>query len=197
MIASLKGAVLHKGIGHCIVDVGGVGYKVHLSSRCLEKLPGPSQEVFLLIHTAVREDDISLFGFLEENEKALFEKLITVNGIGKKLALNILSGIQPRELLEAIHREDLLRLTAIPGVGKKTAERIVVDLKDKLIDLLATASSMVLSPKGTLYDEALSALVNLGYQRGLAERTLSRLTLQDGIPIETVVRQALKSMSTH
>ncbi len=195
MIASLKGTIVFKSPPYSIIEVRGVGYKVHLSSRSLEKLPPMGQEIFLLIHTAVREDDISLYGFLEENEKVLFEKLITVNGIGNKLAMTILSGIQPHDLLEAIHREDLVRLTAVSGIGKKTAERMIVDLKDKLIDLLATPSSRGLSPKGELFEEAISALTNLGYQRGLAERTLNRIPMEEGIALESLVRQALRSMS--
>ena len=196
MIASLKGTIVFKSPTYTIVEVRGVGYKVYLSSRTLEKLPIIGQEVFLFIHTAVREDDISLFGFVEENEKSLFEKLITVNGIGNKLALTILSGIPPEELLVAIRREDLVRLTSVPGIGKKTAERMIVDLKDKLMDLLATNASTTPKdgPMG-LFEEALSALLNLGYQRNLAERTLSRIPLEEGIALESLVRQALRSMT--
>lgn len=206
MIASLKGTIVFKSPTYTIVEVRGVGYKVFLSSRTLEKLPTIGQEVFLFIHTAVREDDISLYGFVEENEKTLFEKLITVNGIGNKLALTILSGIPPEELLTAIRREDLVRLTSVPGIGKKTAERMIVDLKDKLMDLLVANAST--DPKGGpvgrdpmgrgpmgLFEEALSALMNLGYQRNLAEKTLSRIPLEEGIALESLVRQALRSMT--
>lgn len=194
MIASLKGTIVLKTPTHCVVEVRGVGYKVSLSSRTLEKLPTIGQEVFLFIHTAVREDDISLYGFVEENEKTLFEKLITVNGIGNKLALTILSGIPPDELLTAIRREDLVRLTSVPGIGKKTAERMIVDLKDKLMDLLVTSATPKEGPTG-LFEEALSALMNLGYQRNLAEKTLSRIPLEEGIALESLVRQALRSMT--
>ncbi len=195
MIASLKGTIVFKSPTYTIVEVRGVGYKVYLSSRTLEKLPIIGQEVFLFIHTAVREDDISLYGFVEENEKALFEKLITVNGIGNKLALTVLSGIPPEELSVAIRREDLVRLTSIPGIGKKTAERMILDLKDKLMDLLTTSATPTgRSPMG-LFEEALSALMNLGYQRNLAERTLSRIPLEEGIALESLVRQALRSMT--
>ncbi len=197
MIASLRGKMLVKSPIYSIVDVGGIGYKVFLSLRSLEKLPSLGQEVFLLIHTTVREDDISLFGFIEETEKRLFEKLISVSGIGSKLALTILSGIPPRELIEALRREDLLRLTAISGIGKKTAERMVLELKDKIVDLLAATPDMDTSPgsRGLLFEEALSALMNLGYQRAPAERTLARIPIQEGIPLESVIKQALRSLS--
>src|SRR5262245_32746159 len=118
MIASLRGQLILRSPEAVIIDVGGVGYKVSVSLNSFAKLPSENSQVFLFIHTAVREDDISLFGFIDEAEKELFKRLILVNGIGPKLALTILSGIQPHELVEALHKEDLVRLTAISGIGK-------------------------------------------------------------------------------
>jgi len=197
VIASLQGHLIFKMPEYLIIDVAGVGYRVSVSLHTLTRLPSVGEKVFLFIYTAVREDDIVLFGFLDEEEKRLFQKLIAVNGIGPKLALTILSGILPQQLVEAIHREDLVRLTAIQGIGKKTAERIIVDLKDKLREFLSEERTTIVPDQGKrrLFDEAVSALVNLGYTRTMAERALSQITLKEGLALESVIRQALRGLS--
>ncbi len=195
MIATLSGLLSQRGADFLIVDVNGVGYKVFTSLYSGARLPALGERLFLWIHTAVREDDISLFGFVDEEEKKIFQKLIGVNGIGPKLALTILSGITPLDLVDALHREDLVRLTAISGIGKKTAERMILDLKDKFKDLLASDRIRpVAASKRTLLEEATSVLVNLGYNRSTAEQTLSQVSLEDGIPLEVVIRKALRSL---
>ena|SRR5579885_1556954 len=198
MIASLNGTLTQKSSDGCIVDVGGVGYKVAVSLNSFAKLPAAGTKVFLFIHTAVREDDISLFGFVDDEEKRLFQKLINVNGIGPKLALTILSGIAPHDLVDALYREDIARLTAISGIGKKTAERMILDLKDKLKELLVDDrfTKTAASSKNRVFEEAVSALVNLGYNRFTAEKTLAQVTVPENAPVETVIRQALKILST-
>jgi len=198
MIASLNGILTQKAPDGCIIDVGGVGYKVSVSFNSFAKLPSVGAKVFLFIHTAVREDDLSLFGFFDEEEKRLFQKLINVNGIGPKLALTILSGIAPHDLVDALYREDITRLTAISGIGKKTAERMILDLKDKLKELLGddTFKKTPASLKNRVFEEAASALVNLGYNRFTAEKTLAQVTIEESAPVETVIRHALKILST-
>jgi Holliday junction DNA helicase RuvA len=178
-----------------VVDVGGVGYKVFVSLNTFARLPGAGERVFLHVHTAVREDDIALFGFTEESEKKVFLKLIGVNGIGPRLALTILSGIAPADLVEALHREDLVRLTAISGIGKKTAERMILDLKDKLKELLAEDRPRSPSGPRGLAEEAASALMNLGYNKTVAEQTLAHIPLTEGAPLEQILRKALKILS--
>ena len=201
MIATLKGHLTHKFSDHVIIDVNGVGYKVALSQYSLSRLPLLGELFFLFIHTSVREDDISLFGFMEEQEKRIFKKLISVNGIGPKLALTILSGIPPRDLVEALMREDLVRLTAISGIGKKTAERMILDLKDKLTELLVSETALDRSTsshsslKHKMLEEALSALLNLGYTQSQAEKTLAQVPFKEDVPLESLLRDALKSLS--
>jgi Holliday junction DNA helicase RuvA len=195
MIASLNGVLIHKTMESVVVDVHGVGYKVAVSLNGFARLPASGEKVFLFIHTSVREDDIALFGFIDENEKKVFQKLIGVNGIGPKLAMTILSGIAPADLVDALHREDLARLTAISGIGKKTAERMILDLKDKLKEMLS--DDRLKAPAGPrgLMEEAASALVNLGYNRAMAERTLAHVPLTEGLPLEQILRKALKILS--
>lgn len=190
MIASLSGILSHHIGDQVVVDVGGVGYRVFVSQLSSTRLPSVGEKVFLFVHTAVREDNISLFGFATEGEKRLFQKLISVNGIGPKLALTILSGILPNDLVAAVRREDLVRLTAIPGIGKKTAERIILDLKDKLHEFLGDGNG-----KQELCEEAASALVNLGYTRSTAEGALARLTIKEESRLETIIREALRVLS--
>jgi Holliday junction DNA helicase RuvA len=196
MIALLNGTLAQKSMEAVIVDVHGVGYKVAVSLNTFARLPAVGEKVLLFIHTSVREDDIALFGFSEESEKKVFSKLIGVNGIGPKLALTILSGIAPADLIDALHREDLVRLTAISGIGKKTAERMILDLKDKLKDLLSEDRSKAapVGPRG-LMEEATSALVNLGYNRNLAEKTLAHVPVGEGAVLEQVLRKALRILS--
>ena len=197
MISSLNGILRSRAPESLIVDVNGVGYKVLVSSHTYSRLPALGEKVFVFIHTAVREDDISLYGFMDEQEQKVFQKLISVNGIGPKLALTILSGILPNELIQAIHRGDIARLTAISGIGKKTAERMILDLKEKMI-LLLSEEQKLSTPEFAnkkISEDAVSALINLGYTRSTAETTLTRISVEEGAPIEIVIRQALKMLS--
>jgi len=193
MIASLNGILAQKAMEAVIIDVHGVGYKVSVSLNSFARLPAVGEKILLFIHTAVREDDISLFGFTEESEKKVFLKLIGVNGIGPKLALTILSGIAPSELVDALHREDLARLTAISGIGKKTAERMILDLKDKLKELWVDERPKTPAGPRGLLEEATSALVNLGYNQATAEKTLAHVPTTEGL--ENMIRKALKLLS--
>ena len=160
MIAYLKGQLIYKSPEHTVVDVNGVGYKVFTPLSTYYSLPKPGESVSLRIHTRVREDELKLFGFLTEEEQTIFEKLITINKVGPKLALGILSGMSPTDLLTAIINNDAARLSAIPGVGKKTAERLALEMKDKLSDLALEMEHQpsASSPEG-FYEDALSALV--------------------------------------
>src|SRR5258708_4373376 len=172
MIAHLRGKLLAKHPNQAIVETGGVGYDVTISVPTFSDLPGIGGEVALHIHTHVREDMLALYGFLRSSEKTLFEKLITVSGIGPKLAITILSGMAADEMVNAIRGNDIARLTRIPGIGKKTAERMVLELRDKLPAVQAgeVAAATTLSP---VEEDVLSALVNLGYQRAPAEKVLA------------------------
>jgi Holliday junction DNA helicase RuvA len=171
MIAHLRGKLLAKHPNQAIVETGGVGYDVTISVPTFSEMPGVGGEVAFHIHTHVREDIIALYGFLRSAEKTLFEKLITVSGIGPKLAITILSGMAADEMVNAIRGNDIARLTRIPGIGKKTAERMVLELRDKLP--MEKAGEVTTAPALTLVEEdVLSALVNLGYQRADAEKAL-------------------------
>ena len=175
MIAHLRGTLLSKHPNQAVVDVGGVGYDITISVPAFSELPAAGSQVSLFIHTHVREDLIALYGFLRTSEKQLFEKLITVSGIGPKLAITILSGIPAADQLSrAIRANDIAQLTRIPGIGRKTAERMVLELRDKLPpDGPEAAAPSTLSP---LEDDVLSALINLGYQRPAVEKALAALT---------------------
>jgi Holliday junction DNA helicase RuvA len=174
MIAYLRGRLLEKHPNRIIVDVQGVGYEAHVPLSTFYEMPEPGGEITLRVHTHVREDVLSLYGFATLLELQLFERLIGVSGIGPKLALAVLSGIEPNELIAAVRHGNVARLTAIPGVGKKTAERIGLELKDKLAAFLPVegASSVPASAGESLRTDVLSALINLGYHRPLAERAL-------------------------
>jgi Holliday junction DNA helicase RuvA len=169
MIAHLRGRLFSKRPGQAIVEAGGVGYDVTISVPTFTALPAEGAEVSLFIHTQVREDVLALFGFLELGEKRLFERLITVSGVGPKLAVTILSGLNAERTVTAIRAQDHATLTRIPGVGKKLAERLVVELKDKLEDM---ATAPVVASAGPAADDVLSALVNLGYQRPSAQKAI-------------------------
>src|SRR5215471_6787901 len=174
MIAHLRGRLLVKHPNQAIVDTGGVGYDVSISIPTYSELPAVGTEISLHIHTHVRDDQISLYGFLRPAEKQLFEKLLTVSGIGPKLAMTILSGMAADEMVGAIRGNDLARLTRIPGIGKKTAERMVLELRDKLVVVSGETSAP--EALSSVEEDVLSALMNLGYQRPLAERALSAVT---------------------
>jgi holliday junction DNA helicase RuvA len=171
MIAHLRGKLLVKHPNRVVVETGGVGYEVTISVPTFSELPASGAEVALNIHTHVREDVIALYGFFRPTEKELFEKLMTVSGIGAKLAITILSGMAADEMAAAIRGNDVARLTKIPGIGRKTAERMVLELRDKLPPSPTVSPTMV-STMTALEEDVLSALTNLGYQRASAEKAL-------------------------
>jgi holliday junction DNA helicase RuvA len=170
MIAHLRGRLISKHPNQAIVECGGVGYDVVITVPTFADLPEAGSDVALYIHTHVREDQLALFGFLRPEEKKLFEKLLVVSGIGPKLAVTILSGMKTPDMVGAIRSGDVARLTKIPGIGKKTAERMILELKDKLDEFTAAPLPPAVTP---LEDDVISALVNLGYQRPVAERALA------------------------
>jgi Holliday junction DNA helicase RuvA len=193
MIAHLRGLLFSKQPGQAIVEAGGVGYDVVISIPTYTALPAEGAEVSLHIHTQVREDLLALFGFLDLREKRLFERLITVSGVGPKLAVTILSGLNPEMTVTAIRGQDHATLTRIPGVGKKLAERLVVELKDKLEDM-AVAPVAVVSA-GPAGEDVLSALTNLGYQRPAAQKAIESAVAKDkelGQDFDALFRAALK-----
>lgn len=195
MIAHLRGRLIEKHPGTIVLDAGGVGYELTVPVSTFTHLGELGSEAAVHVHTHVREDALSLFGFATKDEKNVFERLIGVSGIGPKLAVTILSGLATADLVEAIRASDLTRLTRIPGVGKKTAERMVVELRDKL-DLLPgaapkkAASSVALS---ALERDVLSALVNLGCLRNAAEAAILKLKAE-GAPqdFESLFRRSLE-----
>jgi Holliday junction DNA helicase RuvA len=193
MIAHLRGTLLATSPGHAIVDCHGVGYEVTVSMNTFTQLPEAGKEVSLFIYTQVREDQIALFGFHLAEEKALFEKLLAVSGIGPKLAVNILGGMNPHELAATIRGGDATKLTRMPGVGKKTAERMVLELKDKLAEFgVAAAPPRV---RHRLEEDVLSALINLGYQPAAAEKSLEQLGPAGERSFEQLFRVALAQLA--
>ncbi len=197
MIAWLNGRLIEKHPSRVVVDVAGVGYDVQVPLSTFYGLGDPGANVSLRIHTHVREDVIALFGFSSRLEQDLFERLISINGIGPKLALAILSGIEPADLIRAIRAQDVARLTAIPGIGKKTAERIGLELKDRLPHAapLAGTTPASAAPEDQLREDLLSALLNLGYPRSAADKTIEQvLKASPDVPFEQALREALRSM---
>jgi Holliday junction DNA helicase RuvA len=170
MIAHLRGTLIYKQPGQAIVEAGGVGYDVTISVPTFTALPATGRETSLHVHTQVREDAIALFGFLERDEKRLFERLITVTGVGPRLAITLLSGLSAERAVSAIRAQDHATLTRIPGVGKKLAERLVLELKDKLEDF--ASAPVPAAVQGAAVEDVLSALTNLGYQRTAAEKAV-------------------------
>jgi Holliday junction DNA helicase RuvA len=177
MIARLAGRLAEKTPGRIVVDVQGVGYDVQVPLSTFYVLGEPGTNVSVRVHTHVREDAIALFGFATGLEQDLFERLISISGIGPKLALAVLSGMEPPDLVRAIKGQDVARLTSIPGVGKKTAERIGLELKDRLPQSLQAAADAAKppAPEDQLRADLLSALVNLGYQRAAAEKAIEKV----------------------
>jgi Holliday junction DNA helicase RuvA len=180
MIAHLRGRLISRRPNQVIVETAGVGYDVHVSVPAFSELPSLGSEVALHIHTHVREDQISLYGFLRPEEKELFEKLLTVSGIGPKLAITILSGMPAENMVSAIRGNDVVRLTKIPGIGRKTAERMVLELRDKLPAGMAVDQVPVVPSFSATQEDVLSALVNLGYQQPAAEKAMERLGRDGG-----------------
>src|ERR1700758_5201499 len=195
MIAHLRGKLLAKHPNQAIVETAGVGYDVTISVPTFSDLPAIGAEVALHIHTHVREDAIALYGFLRPSEKVLFEKLITVSGIGPKLAITILSGMPADEMVGAIRGNDVARLTRIPGIGKKTAERMVLELRDKLPEASAAAVHAIPAMNAT-EEDVLSALLNLGYQRAAAEKALASATKSGkGGSFDSLFRESLAGLA--
>jgi Holliday junction DNA helicase RuvA len=199
MIASLRGRLADKAPNRIIVDVGGVGYDVAVPLSTYYILGEPGSDVELRVHTHVREEALALYGFSTGLELQIFERLIGISGIGPKLALAVLSGIDVTDLVRAIQTGDVGRLTAIPGIGRKTAERIGLELKDKLPKGLldkAGAGTDAGAPDRVLRQDLLSALLNLGYHRPLAEKAVEAALARSGSPaFETVLKQALRELA--
>jgi Holliday junction DNA helicase RuvA len=196
MIAHLRGRLLSKHPNQAVIETAGVGYDVTISVPTFADLPAPGNDVALHVHTHVREDTIALYGFLRPAEKQLFEKLLTVSGIGPKLAITILSGMPADEMVAAIRGGDVGRLTKIPGIGRKTAERMVLELRDKLPSSgePAATATPAYSP---VEDDVISALVNLGYQKQAAEKALQEASKRVKPPVafDALFREALGALS--
>ena len=196
MIGHLRGILLEKHPSNVVVEAAGVGYEVFIPVSTYTQLPDVGAEVKLRIHTHVREDAFLLYGFASLEERTIFEKLITVSGIGAKVALGVLSGIAPGDLLSALGSGDVAMLTRIPGIGKKTAERMIVELKDKIESMAAglpSSSVIATSPLNALEQDVLSALVNLGSQRTAAEAALKKAKAENvATDFESLFRRALQ-----
>jgi Holliday junction DNA helicase RuvA len=196
MIARLRGQLVRKSVQEALVDVGGVGYRVVIPLSTFYRLGAEGEPATLLIHTHVREDTLSLFGFLTGDEQSLFERLISVSGVGPKLAINILSGIDAGELRKALRSSDVARLTRVPGVGKKTAERLVLELKDKVPPGETAPEADTAAAPGSMKEDLLSALANLGYSRPEAERSVDRAVREAAdAPFEDLLRRTLRILS--
>jgi Holliday junction DNA helicase RuvA len=200
MIAKLRGALVGKAPGEIVLDVGGVGYHVFVSLTTFYELPEPGREVTLDIHTHVREDAIQLYGFTDPHEREVFRLLLGVSGIGPRLATNVLSGIPAADMVEALIAGDVARLIAIPGVGRKLAERLTVELKERAALLrngrAAGRTRAMETREGASFErEATSALVNLGYRAVEAERAVKSAAASGGGRLEDLIRIALRSLA--
>ena len=196
MIAQICGRLAHKSPEEIIVDCNGVGYGVRVPLSTFYELPEVGEEVILRVHTHVREDALHLYGFLTGKEKELFGLLIGVSGVGPRLAINVLSGIATHDLERALQEGDLLSLTRIPGVGRKTAERMLVELRDKVSAPGAGVATGIPMRDGKIKD-ALSALFNLGYQKGIAEEAVRDIVRQHGeeISLEELLKESLRLLA--
>jgi Holliday junction DNA helicase RuvA len=196
VIAHLSGTLREKQIQRLVVDVGGVGYDVQVPLSTFYEVGEPGAAVSLRIHTHVREDALLLFGFSTALELELFNKLLAVSGIGPKVALGVLSGIEPLELVRAIRQSDLARLTSIPGVGKKTAERIVIELRDRLPKSTVDPETAAGDATDDVRADLLSALGNLGYSRGTVDRVVDRVLKAAATrEFEPLLRDVLKELT--
>jgi Holliday junction DNA helicase RuvA len=196
VIAHLSGELLEKHVQRLVVEVGGVGYDVMVPLSTFYAVGEPGQRVALRIHTRVTEDAIQLFGFQTALEQELFERLISVTGIGPKIALSALSGIEPVELVRAVRQSDVARLTRIPGIGRKTAERLALELKDRLPDGVGADQAETVPTGDSVKDDVLSALVNLGYQRATVEKTVDQVAKRSKIDeFEALLREVLKELA--
>lgn len=199
MIANLKGQLIQKSPISLVVDVQGVGYEVFIPLTAYYELPECGTAVSLYIHTRIREDSLKLFGFVKETDKQMFELLTRISKVGPKIALAFLSGMTAQELTQAVFNDDIATLSAIPGVGRKTAERLALELKDKLSELNlqpATATATADTPGGGIKDDAVSALVNLGYKKAQAEQALKKIWRDEAKPsLEELIRDSLNCLS--
>lgn len=195
MIARLSGRLVRKAPDSLVVDVAGVGYGVMVSLNTFYGLPAEGAAVTLEIHTNVRENALELFGFGDITEKSLFTTLLTVSGVGPRVALSILSGIPSDELITALRARDIARLVAVPGVGKKTAERLVVELQDRVAALAHEAASGR-APTGGVETEAISALINLGYRQPQAEQAVKDIVRGGETDLAKIIRRALQRLSS-
>lgn len=205
MIAHLSGTLLSKEPNQVIVDVGGVGYDVTIPLSTFYDLDDQKSDVKLLIYTHVKEDALQLYGFKTANERKLFVHFISVSGVGPKLGIALLSHMKTDELIESIKSNNLARLTQIPGVGRKTAERLVVDLRDKMIQLSQSQvaeetgvrpETTYISSEDSARADALSALLNLGYQRSGAEKAIDAALAEGGeVTVESILRRSLKKLA--
>ncbi|HPD56218.1 MAG TPA: Holliday junction branch migration protein RuvA [Smithellaceae bacterium] len=198
MIALISGKVVHKGITHVIVDTHGVGYRVFIPLTTFYELPDTGQNITLHVYTHVKQDGINLFGFYTPQEKDVFELMLGVSGIGPKMSLNILSGISVQELLKAISDGDVKKLVSIPGLGKKTAERLILELKEKIIKKIAaeeTAPGMEKQiSRDMIREDVLSALINLGYKNSIAQQALERVMNDEHqeMAMDKILKKTLK-----
>ena len=195
MIAHISGTLAQKVPGEIVVDVNGIGYQVFIPLNVFYRLPEIGARIALQIHTHVREDALQLFGFQDAAEKQIFLLLTAVSGIGPRLALNILSGIASEDLARALKESDQVRLVAIPGVGKKLAERMIVELKDKLMTFSSDSASKSSYGDSQLMQDAVSALVNLGYRKTEAEDNVRTVLKRGQSSLEEVLKEALRRMS--
>lgn len=197
MIGALTGRIVDKQPERLVVDVQGVGYQLQVPLSTFYELGEPGSTVSLRVHTHVREDTLALFGFATALELQVFERLISISGVGPRLALSVLSGIEPPELVQAIRQDDVSRLTRIPGVGKKTAERIGLELRDRLPAAMAEADDGEGPAPAADGDrgDVVSALRNLGYHRAAAERAVKAATASGAAGFETTLRQALRELA--
>ncbi|TDJ51900.1 MAG: Holliday junction branch migration protein RuvA [Nitrospina sp.] len=200
MIAHLKGRLLHKSPVSLVVDVQGVGYEVFIPLTAYYQLPECGATIALFIHTHLREESLKLFGFLNAEEKQMFELLIRISKVGPKIALAILSGMTAQDLTQAVFNNDISTLNTIPGVGRKTAERLALELKDKLSEMnlqpQTTAAATGSAPGNGLRDDAVSALVNLGYKKAQAEQALRKVWRDEARPsLEELIRDSLNCLS--
>ena len=198
MIAHLKGQLIEKSPVSLVVDVQGVGYEVFIPLTVYYELPECGTTVSLYIHTRIREDSLKLFGFLKEADKQMFELLTRISKVGPKIALAILSGMTGQDLTQAVFNHDISTLSTIPGVGRKTAERLALELKDKLseLNLQPEAAAANNTPRNGLKDDAVSALVNLGYKKAQAEQALKKVWRDEAKPsLEELIRDSLNCLS--
>ena len=198
MIAHLKGKLTYKSPIEIAIDVNGVGYQVFVPLSTFYALPELEENIFLDIHTHMREESLKLFGFYTTDEKRIFEKLIAINKVGPKLALTILSGMSPAELFITIDSNDIGKLSTIPGIGRKTAERLILEMRDRMDGISLDSDIKKDSiPQNGLFDDALSALINLGYKKNQAEQTLKKVYPEGetGGSIEDVIKKSLSLLS--